>query len=368
MTEMELIVKGSPNITSIDVAREAGVSIGTVSRVLSNQPNVDQQLRLKVQKAIDKLGYIYVPKKVREVAKIDFTTPIHPVSEQASYQRIIKNITLCVPIRKTPALQTSYFYQILNAAQAECARQGISLAFSVVEDGPGALPPLIEAIKRGSADGVVLINFGAPELLQALYEWRVPSVVIDPRHYPKVPMDVISNDSEDGTLVAMEHLLSLGHRDIAMINGPKRYGMQRRQYGYEIALAEAGIAVRPELTARNEMSREGGEKAIKELLDRKVNFSAVFCADHYMAFGVIQGLRAVGKGVPEDISVMGYGDLELSELYTWPLTSINDHNEAKGRFAVRQLIERAADLDDLPLRINLPLELVVRETTAPYKA
>ncbi|MDB5079281.1 MAG: global transcriptional regulator, catabolite control protein [Chloroflexi bacterium] len=88
---MELIVKGSPNITSIDVAREAGVSIGTVSRVLSNQPNVDQQLRLKVQKAIDKLGYIYVPKKVREVAKIDFTTPIHPYPPRLRTSQLPEN-------------------------------------------------------------------------------------------------------------------------------------------------------------------------------------------------------------------------------------------------------------------------------------
>jgi LacI family transcriptional regulator len=364
--KMDGAVKTSPNITSLDVAREAGVSIGTVSRVLSNQPNVDQKLRLKVQTAIDKLGYIYVPKKGREISKFHIANPVPPVSRSKSPHKLIKNITLCVPVRKTPALQTSYFYQILNAAQAECARRKITLVYSVIEDGPGALPPLVEALKRGSADGVVLINFGAPELLQALHDWRIPCVIIDPRHYPQVPMDVITNDSVDGTLLAIEHLLSLGHREIAFINGPHRYAMQRRQYGYQIALSEAGLPLRPELMTRNELSSEGGEKAIQELLERKVNFSAVFCADHYQAFGVIQKLQAAGKRVPEDVSVMGYGVLELAELYTWPLTSINDNNEVKGRIAIRQLLERAAHPDDLALRINLPVELVVRSTTAPY--
>jgi LacI family transcriptional regulator len=362
--KMDGTVANSPNITSYDVAREAGVSIGTVSRVLSNQPNVDQKLRLRVLKAIDQLGYVHVPKKRREVSKIQITGPLPPENKTKNSDKLIKNITLCVPVRKTPALQTSYFYQILNAAQAECARQKIALMYSVVEDGPGALPPLDEAIQQGNADGILLINFGAPELLQAVYDWRIPCVLIDPRHYPKVPMDVITNDAQDGTLLAMEHLLSLGHRDIALLNGPKRYGMQHRQYGYQIALNEAGIAVRPELMTRNELSNEGGEKAIQELLDKKVKFSALFCANNYMAFGAMRALQAAGKRVPEDVSVMGYGDLELAERYTWPLSSINDHNEVKGLYAIRRLLERAVHPESLPIRISLPVELVVRSTTA----
>lgn len=363
---MEGTLENSPSITSYDVARAAGVSIGTVSRVLSNQPNVDQQLRLRVLKAIDDLGYIHVPKKRRVVSKIQITSPITTGPEAKSPHKIIKNVTLCVPVRKTPALQTSYFYQMLNAAQAECAKQKVALMYSVVEDGPGALPLLEEAIQGGNADGILLINFGAPELIQALYDWRVPCVMIDPRHYPKVPMDVITNDAQDGTLLAIEHLLSLGHRDIAFINGPKRYGMQHRQYGYEISLSEASIPIRPELMTRNELSNEGGEISMRELLGRKVKFSAVFCANHYMAFGAIRALQEAGLRVPEDVSVVGYGDLELAERYTWPLTSINDHNELKGRIGIRYLLERAAHPDDLPLRISLPVELVVRNTTAPY--
>lgn len=361
------IVTNPPNITSYDVAREAAVSIGTVSRVLSNQPNVDQKLRLRVLKAIDELGYIHVPKKRRVIPKIQIPSILPQVAEANSPKKLITNITLCVPVRKTPALQTSYFYQILNAAQAECAKQKIALMYSVVEDGPGALPLLEEAIQGGNADGILLINFGAPALIQALYDWRVPCVMIDPRHYPKVPMDVVTTDAEDGTLLALEHLLSLGHRDIAFINGPKRYGMQHRQYGYEIALREAGVVIRPEMMTSNELSNEGGEKALQELLDRKVKFTALFCANNYMAFGAIRVLQAAGKRVPEDVSVMGYGDLELSERYTWPLTSINDHNEIKGRLAIRRLLERAAHPDDLPIRLSLPVELVVRDTTVPLR-
>lgn len=363
--KMESAVENSPSITSYDVAREAGVSIGTVSRVLSNQPNVDQKLRSRVQKAIDELGYIHVPKKRRMASKIQLPALLPTVSEAKEPEKLIKNVTLCVPVRKTPALQTSYFYQMLNAAQAECAKQKIALMYSVIEDGPGALPYLEEAIQRGSADGILLINFGAKELIQAVYDARIPCVMIDPRHYPKVPIDVITNDAQDGAFLAMDHLLSLGHRDIAFINGPKRYGMYHRQYGYEISLRDAGIAVQPELMASNELSNEGGEIAMNELLDRNVKFTAVFCANNYMAFGAIRALQAAGKRVPEDVSVIGYGDLELAELYTWPLTSINDHNEAKGRLAIRYLLERANHPEDLPIRISLPVELAVRNTTAP---
>jgi LacI family transcriptional regulator len=364
--KMDTTLGNSPSITSYDVAREAGVSIGTVSRVLSNQPNVDQELRSRVLKAIDVLGYVHVPKKRRAIPKIQINTPLPAVNEQKPAEKLIKNVTLCVPVRKTPALQTSYFYQMLNTAQAECARQKIALMYSVVEDGPGALPQLDEAIQAGNADGILLINFGAPDLIQGLYERQVPVVMIDPRHYPKAPIDVITNDAQDATLLAMEHLLDLGHRQIALINGPVRYGMQHRQYGYEIALGEAGIAVQPELMARNELTNEGGENAMLELLDRGVDFSAVFCANHYMAFGAIRVLQNAGKRVPEDVSVAGYGNLEPAELYNWPLTSINDHNELKGKLAIRYLLERAAHPQDLPIRITLPVELIVRGTTAPY--
>jgi LacI family repressor for deo operon, udp, cdd, tsx, nupC, and nupG len=128
---------------------------------------------------------------------------------------------------------------------------------------------------------------------------------------------------------------------------------------------EAGIPVRPELITSNELTNEGGEIAMQELLARKVNFTAVLCANHYMAFGAIRVLQAAGKRVPEDVSLVGFGDLEPSEHYTWPLTTINDFNEVKGRLAVRRLLERAANPEELPIRLSLPLELVVRSTTAP---
>jgi DNA-binding LacI/PurR family transcriptional regulator len=363
--KMDTTLGNSPNITSYDVAREAGVSIGTVSRVLSNQPNVDKELRSRVLKAIDLLGYVHVPKKRRAVPKIHLTEPLPPENETKKPEKLIKNVMLCVPVRKTPALQTSYFYQMLNTAQAECARRKIALMYSVVEDGPGALPQLDEAIQAGNADGILLINFGASELVQGLYERGVPVVMIDPRQYPRVPIDVITNDAQDATMIAMEHLIGLGHRNIALINGPKRYGMQHRQYGYEIVLREAGLPVRPELITRNELTSEGGENAMLELLERRVDFSALFCANHYMAFGAIRVLQNAGKRIPEDVSVVGYGELEPSELYNWPLTSINDHNELKGRLAIRYLLERTANSHDLPIRITLPVELIVRGTTAP---
>ncbi len=365
---MDTTLGNSPSITSYDVAREAGVSIGTVSRVLSNQPNVDVKLRSRVLKAIDDLGYIHVPKKRRAAPKIQINPSKLAENPLKGPEKKIKNVTLCVPVRKTPALQTSYFYQMLNTAQAECARRKIALMYSVVEDGPGALAPLDEAIQAGNADGILLINFGAAELVQGLYERQVPILMVDPRQYPIAPIDVITNDAQDATLLAMEHLIGLGHRDIALINGPVRYGMQHRQYGYEISLREAGIPVRPELMARNDLTNEGGENAMLELLERKVDFSAVFCANHYMAFGAIRVLQNAGKRVPEDVSVVGYGNLEASELYTWPLTSINDHNELKGKLAIRYLLERAAHPQDLPIRISLPVELIVRGTTAPFNA
>jgi DNA-binding LacI/PurR family transcriptional regulator len=364
---MASTLEKSSSITSYDVARAAGVSIGTVSRVLSNQPNVDQQLRSRVLKAIDDLGYIHVPKKRRAVPKIEIPNSLTKGGEFNPSNNLIKNVTLCVPVRKTPALQTAYFYQMLNAAQAECAKRKIALMYSVVEDGPGAVPPVKEAIQGGNADAILLINFGAHELIQAVHDWGVPCVMIDPRQYPKVPMDVITNDAQDATLLAMEHLIGLGHRDIAFINGPVRYGMQHRQYGYEISLKAAGIPIRPELMTRNELSNEGGEIAMRELLERDVKFSAIFCANNYIAFGVKRVLEEAGLRVPEDISIVGIGDLEPSEVYNWPLTSVTDYNERKGRIGIRYLLERAAHPDDLPLRISLPVDLIVRSSTLPYK-
>lgn len=345
------------HVTTYDVARLAKVSIGTVSRVLSNQTNVDDSLRARVLEVIKEIGYVHVPRKRRGSEE----------SEPTEVKPMLESIMFCVPIRQTPALQEAYYYQVLHGVESECNSRNISLTYSVLEDNPRSLAQIKSAMLRGSANGLVMVTYSSQELIEGVLGLQVPLVLIDPQQPTGLKADIVMSDYFGGTLLAMQHLLKLGHTKIALVNGPKRYGTERRLQAYRVALAEAELPYQAELVAVEAQTPEGGFKASQELLGRGVDFSAVCCANDNMGCGVIQALEKIGRSVPDDVSVIGFDDHGVAALSSPPLTTLHAGTESKGKIAIRQMLERLQQPEQIEPSIwsIIPLYLVNRSSTAP---
>jgi len=349
----------SGSITSRDVARRADVSVGTVMRVLRKDGGVTDALRERVQRAIDELGYIHVPRKTRGVEH----------GNGVKRHDTLRTVSFCVPITRNPHVQDAYFYQTLRGAQSECASRQISVVYTTYEDTPRALPEIKQAVQRGLADGLILINYGSRQLIEGLLELDVPLVLIDPHQPVGLPVDSVIYDALDGVLLAMQHLIDLGHREIAFINGPQqRYTMQRRLEGYRTALATAGIPFRAELVVNGDTTPEGGQREMQQLLAAGHRFTAVLCANDYTAFGAIQALNAAGLRVPEDVSVVGFDDIDAAKLVSPPLTTIHADLEGKGSVAIGRLLERTTRSGGPFVRSVVQVHLIERASTAPPKA
>jgi DNA-binding LacI/PurR family transcriptional regulator len=336
--------------TTIDIARLAKVSVGTVSRVVNNEPRVDETLRIRVLKAIEELGYIHTPKKRRNIS--------------TKSEILVNTITFYTPANRSNVPGNAYFYQILNGVKQECLENDLKLLFESVEDNPGSISRLKSAIETGYADALILTNFGDKKLLTEVITLGKPLTLIDPFAPVGLAADVAMADSFGGGMLATEHLISLGHRQIAMIKGIGRYSMERRLDGYRAALAQNDITYRPELVIPTQVTREHGEIAVEQLLNQNIKFTAIFCANDPVAFGAIRALNRAGLRVPQDVSVLGFDDTEPAANFLPTLTSVNSNLEGKGSLAVRLLIERAKR-PDLPFVSAFPqVRLVRRESTA----
>jgi DNA-binding LacI/PurR family transcriptional regulator len=352
-------VSNNSSITSQTVALRAGVSVGTVHRVLTNQANVSDDLRRRVLEVVRELGYVHIPRKRSRVGEI--------TENQDESRPTLTTVLFCAPNRKTPDLREAYIYKILRGVEIGCRENNISLVFQSIEDSPAAIEQIEALVRRNSIDGLVLHNYKSIEFIENLKNLQLPIILVDAQRPAGLNLDVVISDNASGGNLVVEHLVKLGHREIAFINGPTRYSMQRRMEGFRNALLEAGLSYNPDLIHEGDLSLEGGEQAMNELLARKVKFSAVFCANDLMAFGAIRALNAAGYQVPDDISVIGFDDIEASTLVSPALTTIHASPEDKGRVAINRLIERVQKPDSPIVWSILPVYLVERSSTAPCR-
>jgi DNA-binding LacI/PurR family transcriptional regulator len=219
---------------------------------------------------------------------------------------------------------------------------GVVLVGGQLRD-PAAVLPVARAVQR-------LCDQGVPVVAVGRYELDIPHVAVD---------DAAAARS------AVAHLLELGHREIAFVGGSlNSTTVQDRYAGYVSALARAGVPTNDDLVVQTPMTLEGGSAAAQELVDRKAQFTAVFCATDEVAFGMVSGLRSHGLGVPGDVSVVGMNDVPMSAHSDPPLTTIHVPGRALGTSAWHLLVSEWRS-DCAKGEGCLPFELVVRESTAP---
>jgi DNA-binding LacI/PurR family transcriptional regulator len=326
--------ESSPTIT--DVARQANVSIATVSRVISGNGRVREATRLRVEQAVTTTGWVPSP-AARLLA--------NGTSDEVA-------LAIAVASRQDFA-DDSYYARVIAGAHGEAERHGLHLSVHVgVQRSVVRLPPF-----RGDRRyvGAVLVGVDAAEA--AFVSSLGRPVVSMGASAPGVP----STDPENfrGASAAVEHLLARGRRRIASIAGPHHNPCAReRLAGYRSSMRSAGL---PEVVAGADFTRRGAAAAARRLLAKSPDLDAIFVASDLMATAVLQVLAASGRHVPGDVAVAGFDDSPPAWMTTPALTTVYQPTEKLAALAVRTLLapasERAPDQ-------RLPTRLVVRASSA----
>ena len=331
-------------VTIADVAAYAGVGAGTVSRVLNDSPRVSDETRARVREAIDTLHY-------------------HPSPLARGLSRG-RCQTLGVVV---PFFTHASAVERLRGVVAEVDASHYDLVLFNVESPVHRDDHFRSLTRRDRADGLLVVSLPPPDLeLKRLLAADVPVVLVDA--VGKGVPAVITDDVEGGRL-ATRHLVELGHTRIAFIGDDphNHFGFTsstKRERGYGEVLAAAGIKPRRSFVRYGAHDRTVARGLAARLLALRPPPTAVFASSDVQAFGVLEAARAAGLTVPGDLSVVGFDDIEVSSYAG--LTTVRQPLFESGRLGARVLLDAlAGESRPAPVRHPLPLELIVRTTTAP---
>ena len=331
-------------VTIREVADEAGVSIATVSRVLNGRDDVAPETRELVARVIQERGYV-ANRNARGLS--------------AGRTGLIGVLV--------PLVFPAYFSSILSGASEALYEHDLRAVLSPTGHQHDREVTLLDRLAHGLTDGALIVlpeesNEELGRLAGAGYNF----VVVD----PLMPLDEripsVSAAHTSGADQAMRHLLGLGHRRIAIITGPRGWvATEDRRRGYHAALAAAGILPDPELEVESNFEIDGGEQAARILLDLPERPTAIFAFNDNHAIGALRAARERGLRVPEDLSIVGFDDVEHATIVSPTLTTVRQPLAEMGRTAVSLLTRLIERQRFEALHVELATRLVVRESTGP---
>ncbi|MBD7917925.1 LacI family DNA-binding transcriptional regulator [Cellulomonas sp. Sa3CUA2] len=331
-------------VTIAEIAALAGVSVPTVSKVLNGRADVAAGTRARVEAILEE--HSYRRRRGRGSGDPNLIDLVFHHIDNAWAQEVIKGVE--------------------DAAAAH--RVGVVLS----ELGGSHRPQqeLIDDILARRPLGVLLVLSSLDATQRHQLESRsIPFVVVDTWGEPPAGVPTVGSNNWNGGLIATRHLLSLGHRRIAVIAGPSDVLCSRaRVDGYRSALDEAGIRADPSFVRWGDFHVDGGYKHGLELLSRPDRPTAIFAGSDYQSLGVMRAVRELGLSIPEDVSVVGYDDIPLAQWLGPSLTTVRQPLREMAGTATEMVLSLAAGQQPANLRIDLATELVVRESTAPAPA
>jgi LacI family transcriptional regulator len=332
------------NVSIRDVARLAGVSIATVSRAVNRIPTVDPVLAERVWRAIEQVGYLPNTQARALVS-----------GRSRMLGLIVSEIT------------NPFFPELVQEFENLAVAQGYEVLIGSTSYEPARTEALIRRMLQRNVDGVAVMTFGIEEeLVQKLVEREFPLVFVDAG--PDLPnIRVLKVNYGEGIRQAVQHLAALGHRAIALITGPLRLrSAVARRDAFLKSMAELGLKVPGAHIIEGNHTMEGGIAAMEALLASGPAPTAVLCSNDMTAIGVLHALYRTTHKVPEDISVVGFDDIHLSQFMLPPLTTVQMSCQDLAAAAVEAL--RAGIEKDHPKasKMEWPIatRLVVRQSTA----
>ncbi|MFJ2091707.1 LacI family DNA-binding transcriptional regulator [Streptomyces sp. NPDC087901] len=320
-------------VTIADVAREAGVSKTTVSRVINTKGEVDGSTAARVREVIAQLGYV-------------------PSSGAVGLARgSSRTVGMLVP-----SLTWPWMGEVLQGVVDTVEAADYGLLLFTCNRGAESVERFTSQVSARAFDGLVVVEpENTMDHLTALHRGGLPIVLIDDRgHHPEFPSVVTTN--HEGGASAARHLRAAGRTRPLVITGPQDFGCVRDRL-------EGFVSVLPtDLVVRGDFTEICGRQAVEQLLASGVEFDSVFAHNDITAAGVLRALRAAGRSVPGDIAVVGFDDIPMAEHTEPPLTTVRQPTRQMGETAARMLLSHLGGTPVPDAPVVLPTELVVRHS------
>lgn len=335
--------KSSNSITIVDVAREAGVSYSTVSRVFSGFEFVNDDTRQKVIEAANRLGYV-VNLQARSLA--------------GGNSNIIGLLA--------PGIDNGYISEIVSGIDRELAQWSYDLMLYTTHRYAGKEAFYVKAIANGLVDGLILIvPLITANYVEALPNRDFPYVLIDQTDMTHGSTTVDATNWQ-GAYDATNYLIGMGHRRIGLITGQLQLNSSNERLdGYRAALDHAHIPFSESLIIEGDYQTKGGHAAAIKLLDLKPRPTAIFASNDLSAFGAMDAARERGLSIPDDISIIGFDDIPQASLVYPKLTTVRQPLVQIGQLAARLLLEKIENPEKEARRVTLSTELIIRDSCAP---
>ena len=330
---------GSKRMTLQQIAERAGVSTPTISKVLNGRPDVAPATRERVLQVLHEQQYL--PRGASALPSVH------------------KHVELVFD-----ALRNPNNLEILREIVKAAGEHGGHVAVSTVPENMNARRWIHELERVGRAGVIMVTSRLTPEQQRRLQEAALPLVLIDPINSVDGPVPSVGATNWRGGVTAVQHLVELGHRRIAMLRGYECLVDDARYHGYAAAITEAGIALDPSLVERADFRFQPAVSAAERILRLPERPTGMFAANDLEALGVLEAARRLGLAVPRDLSVVGFDDSLLAATSSPQLTTVRQPFAEMGQVAHRLLTDQMEGREPNTLRVELATTLIVRESTA----
>lgn len=319
-----------------DVAKLAGVSTITASRALNGNYYVSEATKRKVMQAVEQLNY-----KPNVIA------------------RSLRNARTSTIGVLVPDISNPYFMSLIRSLEDEVQRQGYHILLASSDDNPDKESEMLDVLEM-RVDAVVVATSFTRET-NSLSDRDVPIVMVD-RKIPNVRLSSVIEESEKSSFELVKHLIHFGHRHIAIINSAADIStVDARHKGYERALAQFGIERNSHFECRGQFTKESGYLMCKRLLStQEERPTAIFCANNTLTHGALLAIRELGLSVPDDVSLVSFGDLPMSELIEPRITAVIQHPENVGKATAEILLKELSHDKEKDYLENLVLPTHIR--------
>lgn len=333
-------------VTMKDVAVKAGVSVTTVSHVINKTRFVSADAIEKVNTAINQLGYY--PSAIARSLKSDQT----------------HTIGMIIPNSSNP-----YFAEIIHEIEKNLFKAGYNLILCNSGDSQARQAAYIRVLMEKRIDGLIIISSGTDkELVDLLSKHRLPKVIID-RKVDGIEADLVETDNYAGGYSATNHLVKIGHKEIACISGPKYLSSAcERVEGYLNCLKDHGIKINANFLVEGDFKSFGGFEAMKKLLKLQNRPTAVFVSNDLMALGALCATHEENISIPDELSIIGFDDIKLATYSSPPLTTIAHQKKRIGEVVADVIGSRIKDKCREYEQAHLKPKLIIRRSTAPYQS
>ncbi len=329
-----------------DIAKAAGVSPSTVSRVVSNHPRISEATSQKVKRIMEEMGY-------------------HPnIMAKSLVSKTTQTLAIMLPRPAEELFQDIFFGELLRGMLAHSTRAGYDMLLAAASSTQTENETLSRLVLGGRVDGVILLSARTDDpLIELLHRHKFPTVLIG-RADESYNILSVDTDNVQAAYDATQHLILQGHERIGFVSGPPNLTVSAdRMSGYRKAMTNAGLTIRQEWIVEGEFLQHSGYRAMSFLMSLPERPSGILVIDDVVGFGVLRGLNELGYKVPDDISLVSFNNIALSELSIPSISSIDIGTYQLGYTASQMLISHIQQGATSNRRVTIPHRLIIRDSS-----